>query len=232
MNSRPTVLNIAMLGTGQHRDKVKSILTSLVDSIDIGSNQSAYLIDGLGAPHKNKEHLMLGTYDLETAYYPDTGEFKTRKTLKKDPLARATEIGGNLRGDGYLDAIKEICVLAEDMLRAGKSPLVLNLFGFSRGGDTILRAANTLFGLYGDAVQVNIFAVDPVPGTLENIEKHVLFRQTLKNIARCWWRMNSARLWSAKQILPGRARPKTNLHKTLLLRGYHSFATQFYEGKR
>lgn len=167
--SHATVLTVAMLGTGQHRDSYQSVLTQLVKSIDVSEDQLVHLIDGPGATGKSKDHPMLGTYDFECHYDHQSKTLVKSKTPKKIFVSRsgsASKVGGLVAGEGYEDAIDEVVAMVEALVEAGKFPIELNLTGFSRGADTMLRLSNVLNAMYKrDVVRVNIFALDPVPGT-------------------------------------------------------------------
>ncbi len=164
MGGREYKLVLGMLGTGQHRDTFQDVLTSLVDSLEVDAKQSVHLIDGPGGVNKHPAHPMLGNYTVRTAFNPATGKITVEKTLKPEDQ-QITALNANITGAGGDDAILEARSIVAEMLKAGKSPLVIDMFGFSRGADNCLRTANILYALYGDAVKVNIFAIDPVPGT-------------------------------------------------------------------
>jgi hypothetical protein len=168
---QPTILNLVLLGTGYHRLQAEErhLLTDLADAIDIGPNQSVHLIDGLGGHpdskhQKSKLHPMVGTYNFKCHYDASTGAITTTKKLKSTFFGASTA-GGQLKGSGYREAIDEAVNVIEAMIAAGKKPLIINMYGFSRGGDTALRICNVLHSHYKrEEVKVNIFAIDPVPG--------------------------------------------------------------------
>ncbi len=157
-----------MLGTNEHRDNGNTILTQLCKAIQTGPNQSVYLIDGPGGEPKKPNYLdpRLGTYNASQCERdPKTGLITVKKTLKTE------NIPGRLRammdGAGSEDAIAEALLVVETMMESSKKPLILNLAGFSRGADNILRLANELAVRYNrDELIVNMFALDPVAGPL------------------------------------------------------------------
>lgn len=168
-NDDKRVLNIVMLGTGQHQSNVKSVLTQLYDQMEVSENQSKHLINGPGGQAAvDSKDFMLGTYDFSVSYDSTCGKLIPEKTMKKK-LDASTQIAGNLTGFGFEDAINEALKTIEAMDPNVDAPVVLNMYGFSRGADTILRIANELNRRYGhDVITVNIFAIDPVPGAGRN----------------------------------------------------------------
>ncbi len=88
--------------------------------------------------------------------------------LKKTKIHKA---GGVISGSGYREAIVETeriidSILAKDTeIANGQRKLIINMAGFSRGAVTLLLITNTLAARYPDIdLEVNIFAIDPVPG--------------------------------------------------------------------
>jgi hypothetical protein len=154
-----SVLTLAMLGTNEHRSH-KTILTELIDSIEVSPNQFAHLIDGPGGSGgPNHEHPMLGTYEFK---YDENG-LPTKPPLGKSETLQ--QVKGLLTGDGFEDAIIEAKQVIKRLIDTGHKPLTLNLAGFSRGADNILRLSNELNAIYTrDELIINIFAIDPVPG--------------------------------------------------------------------
>lgn len=189
VNPESTVLNVVCMGTKCHHSNKdsQSILTSLFKVIDTSkpdkgvSKQYTHMIDGFGAkPKKSKEelideneaklHPMLGAYDVDCEY--DAKEDRVIVTKKKHELgvieeARRKILQAQIRGKGYKKIVEEIIKVCDALMQTGKAklPLILNLYGFSRGADTALRVANILLAEYGlEDVRINIFAIDPVPG--------------------------------------------------------------------
>jgi hypothetical protein len=171
-NAQPTILNLILLGTGYHRlqKKGRSLLTELASHIETGPNQSVHLIDGLGGePDKDspqaKNHPLLGTYDFQCDYDASTGVITTQKT-DISSIFGTSALSGKLKGSGYREAMAEAILVIETMIAAEKKPLIINMYGFSRGGDTALRICNVLHSMHKpEDVKVNIFAIDPVAGT-------------------------------------------------------------------
>ena len=167
----PTVLNLIMLGTDYHHlnPKQRHVLTDLSSAIETGPNQSVHLIDGVGGePDANHpqaaEHPMLGDYDFQVKYNLTSGNITSQKTHRKT-FYGTNSITGRLAGKGYQDAITEAIQVINCLQHAGKTPLIINMYGYSRGADTALRIANILHSLYKPSeVKVNIFAIDPVAG--------------------------------------------------------------------
>lgn len=171
---KPCILTIAMLGTNEHRNSNKTLLTQLIDSIQTGPNQFKHLIDGLGggsggkamsAKKGGQDNPRIGSYTFECKLEQDA------LVVKKDRRGRnmlgkfIDKVKGLAYGKGHNEAIAEVLMIVETLLQEGKKPIVLNLAGFSRGADTLLRAVNELSTRYTrDEVVVNLFAIDPVPG--------------------------------------------------------------------
>lgn len=171
---KPCVLTIAMLGTNEHRNTHKTLLTQLLDSIQTGPNQYKHLIDGLGGGSGGKTN----PANKEGQVNPRLGSYKVESKLENDVLTVHKEphgrnkigkfidrVKGLVYGKGHNEAIAEVLDVVQTLVQAGKKPIVLNLAGFSRGADTMLRAINELSLRYTpDEVRVNFFAIDPVPG--------------------------------------------------------------------
>jgi hypothetical protein len=166
----PTVLNFVLLGSGfHHLQKKQNLLTELAASIQTGPNQFLHVIDGIGGiadgqAEEGEQHPMMGAYDLTAEVDPQTGELKTEKKSRfffasaKRPIALIT-------GKGFKDAMNEATTVVQALVEAGRKPLIINFYGFSRGADTALRICNILYAQYeNDQVQANVFAIDPVPG--------------------------------------------------------------------
>lgn len=161
----PNILNLFMLGTDEHFEGSQTALTSLFNALHTSEGHSKHIINGTGgqSPNSETEHPVLGTYDFNCTYNPKTGVFtNTKKRRSKDTTAR---FKGLAFGYGYKDAYKEALDVIDKMVKAGKTPLRINMFGFSRGADTLLRVCNLLNVLYPNGeIEINFLAIDPVPG--------------------------------------------------------------------
>lgn len=72
---------------------------------------------------------------------------------------------GKALGDGWDDNVyKATWMLTHLKFEMGQPIDTVNLVGWSRGAVTCLKMANQLFEVFEDTINVNIFAVDPVPG--------------------------------------------------------------------
>ena len=155
-----------MVGKGDHGDNRNTILTQLCKAIQTGPNQSVYLLDGPGGESKKDNYLdpRIGTYKASDCVRDNhTGEISVTKTLKTENVPGM--LRAKLNGAGSNDAISEALLVIDTMLQNSKKPLILNLTGFSRGADNILRLANELATRYSsDELTVNLFALDPVAG--------------------------------------------------------------------
>lgn len=160
------VLTIGVMGTAWHENKPGNLIAAVMDCVEGGPNQGKMLIGGPAGKFDDPSATpMLGTYRVNSAEFnSENGKFDFNRA-SKNWSDKATTAGGWIRGAGYHDAIDEIVKGCEAMMKAGKKPLTINLFGFSRGADTTLRASNILVEKFGDAIkEINIFAFDPVPG--------------------------------------------------------------------
>lgn len=188
----PRVLTLVMLGTGKHHETDKTILTQLVTAVASGSNQTTHLIDGVGGKSKEgSEDPMLGTYDFAVeSFNPENGKLKVRKTPNPGKSSFRTQLGGVSHGVGYRDAMDESLQIVEAMvngdtaIKEGKKQLVINMAGFSRGADTLIRVSNMLAARYPDVkMEVNILAIDPVPGPMRaQARKASLIPDIVKNL--------------------------------------------------
>lgn len=163
--ARPS-FNLIMLGTGEHHGRHDTVLTALARTIEQTPNQKVHVIDGPGAyPPLGSSHPMLGTYHFDCQLDLETLDVLPIKTLKTGYFEATSILSGLITGGGTQDAIAEAVKYIDIMMRANKKPLVINLFGYSRGSDTILRLSNVLYHTYQRAdLEINIFAIDPVPG--------------------------------------------------------------------
>lgn len=162
------VLNLIMLGTWEHQEKIQTVLTEFYEQIEVGPLQSKHLINGLGAsPGKaDSNALMVGTYTFTVNYDSSTGELQVKRLPAKHHFF--AKYRAMITGWGYREAIDESLAVIDAMLKSStvsNLPLTINMLGFSRGADTLLRVCNVLQRWYGkDQINVNMFAIDPVAG--------------------------------------------------------------------
>ncbi|QLE59610.1 hypothetical protein [Nostoc sp. TCL26-01] len=72
---------------------------------------------------------------------------------------------GRALGDGWDDNVyKAVWMLTHLKFEMSQPIDTVNIIGWSRGAVTCLKIANKLFEVFEDTLNVNIFAVDPVPG--------------------------------------------------------------------
>jgi hypothetical protein len=72
---------------------------------------------------------------------------------------------GRALGNGWDDnAYKAVWMLTHLKLEMDQPIDTVNIIGWSRGAVTCLKIANKLFEVFEDTLNVNIFAIDPVPG--------------------------------------------------------------------
>lgn len=167
------ILNLFMLGTDENIDGVRTVLTETYNSIAFSPTQSKYLINGVGGlPENNKtsKHPLLGTYNCKVTY-EKTGEITAEKTLRGGMYKNLHRLKGLVKAVGYKDAYTEAESVIEAMVKAGKRPLRINMYGFSRGADTLLRLCNRLNSKYPNGVEINLLAIDQAPGPLRNNAK-------------------------------------------------------------
>lgn len=163
-----------MLGTYQfNKDGIKVATSSTVDPISDkfptkipAKIESKIEIEEKTLQDSEKE-------EKETKEEQKSEPTKTYNTIQidKQPISQfsttsTTETKAKITGKGFKSGIMETVALVLKMVEAGKTPLTLNMYGFSRGADTALRISNVLNAQYGrEMLKVNIFAIDPVPGT-------------------------------------------------------------------
>lgn len=176
---RPS-LNLILLGTGEHHAEVETVLTLLAKAIEENANQKVHVIDGPGANAPlDSDHPMLGTYHFSCLTDSQTATIIPVKLLKTGFMETTSTIGGLIAGSGCQDAIREAVQYIDAVIATGKKPLVLNMFGYSRGSDTAVRLSNVLYGLYPrEEIEINIFAIDPVPGP----KRHSSIRSRLVDV--------------------------------------------------
>lgn len=159
-------LNLILLGTGEHHAQVETVLTLLSKAIEKTPTQHVHVIDGPGAnaPGDGK-HPMLGTYHFKCLLDPESEDVVPDKILKTGFFETPSILSGLIAGAGCQDAIAEAVEYVDAIMTAGKKPLVINMFGYSRGSDTAIRLSNVLQTLYPrEEMEINIFGIDPVPG--------------------------------------------------------------------
>lgn len=72
---------------------------------------------------------------------------------------------GRALGDGWDDNVYKAVWLLTHLKFTMSQPIdTVNIIGWSRGAVTCLKIANKLFEVFEDTLNVNIFAIDPVPG--------------------------------------------------------------------
>ncbi len=72
---------------------------------------------------------------------------------------------GRALGDGWDDNVYKAVWMVIHLKFEMNQPIdTINIIGWSRGAVTCLKIANKLFEVFEDTLNVNIFAVDPVPG--------------------------------------------------------------------
>lgn len=75
---------------------------------------------------------------------------------------------GNINGRGWDENIQRSVQLIQTLqFDHNKNIETINMVGWSRGGVTCMRLANAIHELFGQTIDVNIFAVDPVAGQSE-----------------------------------------------------------------
>jgi len=107
---------------------------------------------------------------------PETGTYKIQMqapqarpgrydpiTKKKRWFSNITPLGGLLTGSGWEDNVKSTIHHIGGLNEIGRLPETINMAGWSRGAVTCHMIANALYKTY-PTIQVNIFALDPVPG--------------------------------------------------------------------
>src|SRR5436190_16806746 len=141
--AQPNVLNLIILGTGEQHDQVKTVLTELAEQVEVSATQSVHLIDGVGGKANTSAPSMVGTYDFSCEYDPNTGAIHSHKKPRLF-IRSATSTFPQNKGDGYRETLTEALAVIKAIHEAGKTPLVLNVYAFSRSVDTAIRLANIL----------------------------------------------------------------------------------------
>ncbi|EAR22423.1 hypothetical protein [Nitrococcus mobilis] len=90
--------------------------------------------------------------------------------------ASSSKVGGLGLGRGWDDNVYKTAWLVQHLKWSEGVPIdTVNLIGWSRGAVTCLKTANKLFEVFEDTINVNIFAVDPVPGGLNAVTDDIRF---------------------------------------------------------
>lgn len=72
---------------------------------------------------------------------------------------------GRALGNGWNDNVyKAVWLLTHLKFEMSQPINTVNIIGWSRGAVTCLKMANKLFEIFEDTLNINIFAIDPVPG--------------------------------------------------------------------
>jgi hypothetical protein len=139
---------------------------------------SDYNMPGLKNPVLNTDKNRGHSDDINPALIPKGDEYwfkKGRKTSEfQDEFMGNTEtaskIGGCLWGSGWNDNVyKAAWLITHLKFEKGMDIKTVNLTGWSRGAVTTLMLANKLFEIFEDTIDINIFAVDPVPGGVNKV---------------------------------------------------------------
>lgn len=84
---------------------------------------------------------------------------------------------GRTLGNGWDDNVYKLVWLITHLKWETEQPIdTINIVGWSRGAVTCLKMANKLFEVFEDTINVNILAVDPVPGGLtpETVDTRII----------------------------------------------------------
>ena len=161
-----TVLNLVMLGTGENQGGKPGLLSNFAAAINQTDKQYVHLINGVGGVAKSdqEDNPMVGTYDVTVNFDEQTQKLSVTKKIRS-AFKSVSRLAALVAGTGYKDAINEALAVIDKLIKAGKKPLVLNLYGFSRGADTMLRLSNIIAKKYpNEDITINILDIDPVPG--------------------------------------------------------------------
>lgn len=97
-------------------------------------------------------------------------------------------------------------------------PKIINMIGWSRGAVTCHMMANALFATYGDRIQVNIFAIDPVPGASNFGEDEVTLPSNVASYVAILMLNENRSIMTAADLKVG----KNTKYETYLFPGVHS----------
>jgi len=167
----PRILNLFHLGTTGHCKKNDDILTYFYNGLKNTPDQSHYLINGIGGlpPDEDDENPMVGTYDVKSVNFDrQTGDIQVDKQKNKVFFPKLRSIWDAATARSHHAIIDEIIKVVATVIENSpdRLPLILNLFGFSRGSDSIIRALNILSAMYGrDVFRARLFSLDNVAGT-------------------------------------------------------------------
>ncbi|MDP1602890.1 MAG: DUF5621 domain-containing protein [Legionella sp.] len=169
-------ISLNFLGTGQHREKNKHIITRFHQTMEDYALENpeiaVRLFDGPGSSPQTQDskHPTPGTY----LYNPATDE----KVVVDPKISRDIDnaiacLSGTVAGEGVESLLLEATLYVNNIIQKnnGKMPKTINLQGFSRGADACLRMANILDQLYPD-IDVNVFLIDQVPGPGRRNDPH------------------------------------------------------------
>lgn len=114
----------------------------------------------------------------EFSMIPRSGATPSRLTSQLKPLPISpfrqdflgqtdgnTQLSGRVLGTGWDDSVyKATWMLTHLKFERDMDIQIVNLVGWSRGAITCIKQANKLYEVFGDTLELNIFAIDPVPG--------------------------------------------------------------------
>lgn len=172
------ICSLFFLGTTHHRDNkkgryniinqyFKNTEASEAPTADTGANHFKRLFDGPGGVADTDEGR--STNPTPGLYYTD---FDTNKKKKlsgnkekelEDFWHNYQYVTGTIFGEGVKENVTEALCYIESLAHKGKLPSKLNLYGYSRGGDTAVILSNMLKEIHPE-IEVNMCLVDPVPG--------------------------------------------------------------------
>lgn len=165
------VCSLFFLGTQHHRDNTKgrfNIINQFYKNTVEDNLSYKRLFDGPGGIGdtviSRKRHPVPGTYFVD--FFSNTKQpyQSNKKNVLKQILRKLKFFSGSLFGKGVKNNIIESIQFIENIgINEGSLPDKINLYGFSRGGDTTIMLSNLLWKLYPE-IEVNICIVDPVPG--------------------------------------------------------------------
>jgi hypothetical protein len=85
-----------------------------------------------------------------------------------------SQTSGRIWGTGWDDSVyRAVWMLTHLKFERGMDIQKVNLVGWSRGAVTCIKQANKLYEVFGDTLELNIFAIDPVPGGLTTITEDI-----------------------------------------------------------
>lgn len=230
----PTILNFIMLGTNEHSQRVKTVLTQLESILEVSDKQSVHVINGVGGVAKKgvpDPQPMLGTYDFRCDYDPNSGKITSHKT-QRSASQSVDRRDALISGEGFKDAINEMKSVIDAMLKVeSKRPLVINFFGFSRGADINLYAINELKKHYSEDLiaDIHVVSIDHVPGPWrDNVREARLIPDNVSDYQAVLMEDDDRSIFAAqdKTKLVVQDPVKTNLDYTIY-HGMHNDAARF-----